>query len=134
VRLWLNQITPDNYDKKSVELRGLMFGDRKCQGEPGFEEQTEEFVPDDGKQLIVVETIFRKAQMEHDYSGFYAKLCTQIVRLELAMKSMKTVLTNLKYSQFRNKLLENCRASFEDLIKMPDLKVENNANEDETDR
>ena len=38
VRLWLNQITPDNYEKKSKELRGLMFGDRIAKDEPGFEE------------------------------------------------------------------------------------------------
>ena len=46
VRLWLNQITPDNYEKKSVELRTLMFGDRKTKDEPGFTEQTEELVID----------------------------------------------------------------------------------------
>ena len=38
VRLWLNQITPDNYAKKSIELRGLLFGDRKIKDEPGYEE------------------------------------------------------------------------------------------------
>lgn len=37
VRLWLNQITPDNYEKKQSELRGLMFGDRLAKDEPGFE-------------------------------------------------------------------------------------------------
>lgn len=108
-----------------------MFGDRKCQGEPGFDEQTDEFLPDDVKQTIVVETIFRKAQTEHDYTGFYARLCTQIVRLELAMKSMKTVLTNLKFSQFRQKLLTNCRDSFERLINTPDLKGEIGVDENE---
>ena len=43
VRLWLNQITPDNYAKKSFELRGLLFGDRKIKDEPGYEEQVGEF-------------------------------------------------------------------------------------------
>ena len=42
MRLWLNQITPDNYEKKSKELRSLMFGDRICKDEEGYEEQTEE--------------------------------------------------------------------------------------------
>jgi len=41
VRLWLNQISPDNYDRKKVELRNLLFGDRKLKGEEGFEEQGE---------------------------------------------------------------------------------------------
>lgn len=93
-----------------------MFGDRKLQSEEGYDEQDTEFVPDDSKLTIVVETIFRKAQMEHEYAGFYSRLCTQIVRIELAMKNMRTVMTNLKHSQFRQKLLGNCRDSFEHLI------------------
>jgi hypothetical protein len=46
VRLWLNQITPDNYEKKSNELRQLMFGDRKTKDEEGFDQQTEELIID----------------------------------------------------------------------------------------
>jgi len=72
VRLWLNQITPDNYNKKETELRGLLFGDRIAVNEPGFEEQDSEFQIDEAKKLIVVQTIFRKAQSEHPYAGFYA--------------------------------------------------------------
>ena len=79
VRLWLNQISPDNYDRKKVELRNLLFGDRKLKGEEGFEEQ-EELQVDEEKQQIVVQTIFRKAQSEHEYAGFYADLCSDIVR------------------------------------------------------
>jgi hypothetical protein len=36
VRLWLNQITPDNFEKKSGELRELLIGNAKIMGEPGF--------------------------------------------------------------------------------------------------
>lgn len=54
VRLWLNQITPDNYEKKSTELRGLLFGDRKLKNEEGFDKQTEAFVVDENKHKIVV--------------------------------------------------------------------------------
>ena len=54
VRLWLNQITPDNYDKKQNELRGLMFGTRKARDEPGYELQDPNFVVDKEKQGIVV--------------------------------------------------------------------------------
>ena len=74
VRLWLNQITPDNYEKKQSELRVLMFGDRKAKDEPGFVEDPN-FEVDPAKMKIVVETIFRKAQTEHSYANFYAKLC-----------------------------------------------------------
>jgi len=60
-----------------------MFGDRLAKDESGFEAQAEELVIDTEKQEIVVITIFRKAQTEHAYAGFYAELCGQIVRLEL---------------------------------------------------
>lgn len=49
VRLWLNQISPDNYQKKEGELRVLLFGDRKCKDEEGFEDQEKDFVIDDAK-------------------------------------------------------------------------------------
>jgi len=49
VRLWLNQITPDNYDKKQSELRGLLFGDRKTKDEPGYDENSEALVIDEKK-------------------------------------------------------------------------------------
>jgi len=43
-----------------VELRGLLFGDRKCKDEPDFV-QDDTWEPDQEKQLVVVQTIFRKA-------------------------------------------------------------------------
>lgn len=46
VCLWLNQISPDNIQKKQFELRGLMFGDRIAEGEPGFDKQGSEFEVD----------------------------------------------------------------------------------------
>ncbi len=61
VRLWLNQITPDNYEKKNSELRSLMFGDRKAKDEAGYDDQEPIFEVDKQKQEIVVKTIFRKA-------------------------------------------------------------------------
>lgn len=62
VRLWLNQISPDNFDKKSGELRELLIGNAKIMGEPGFDlEEAKKMKIDDEKQKIVVETIFRKA-------------------------------------------------------------------------
>lgn len=37
VRLWLNQITPDNFAKKSGELRELLIGHAKLLNEEGFD-------------------------------------------------------------------------------------------------
>ena len=37
VRLWLNKITPDNYDSMQSQLRKLLFGDRKTKEEKDFE-------------------------------------------------------------------------------------------------
>lgn len=47
VRLWLNQITPDNYEKKQSELRVLLFGDRIARDEAGFEGQSTDFELDE---------------------------------------------------------------------------------------
>lgn len=39
VRLWLNQISPDNFEKKSGELRELLIGSAKLLSEPGFDKE-----------------------------------------------------------------------------------------------
>ena len=54
VRLWLNQITPDNYEKKQSELRVLLFGDRIAKDEAGYDENQPEFEIDEKKLVIVV--------------------------------------------------------------------------------
>ena len=107
VRLWLNQITPDNYDKKQSELRSLMFGDRKAMGETGYAEQETPFEVDKEKQEIVVKNIFRKALTEHVYANLYAKLCSEITRLELTIKGLAPTRANAKQCVFRQKLLKN---------------------------
>lgn len=62
VRLWLNQISPDNFEKKSGELRELLIGNAKLLSEPGFNlEEAKNLKIDEEKQKIVVKTIFRKA-------------------------------------------------------------------------
>ncbi len=44
VQLWLNQISPDNFDwEKWIELRSIMFGDRKKTDEPGSDTQDPNF-------------------------------------------------------------------------------------------
>jgi hypothetical protein len=49
VRLWLNQISPDNYEKKKSELRVLLFGDRLAKDELGFDEDAAPFEVDEKK-------------------------------------------------------------------------------------
>ena len=62
VRLWLNQITPDNYAKKSGELRELLIGNANLLNEEGFNiEEAKNLKINEQKLDIVVETILRKA-------------------------------------------------------------------------
>ena len=62
VRLWLNQITPDNFAKKSGQLRELLISNAKLLNEEGFSnEEAKNLKINEEKLDIVVETIFRKA-------------------------------------------------------------------------
>lgn len=72
---------------------------------------------------IVVKTIFRKAQSEHAYANFYAKLCGQIIRLELIRKGFEPKRTNAKQSFFRGELLTYCKSSFDELLIAPEKEV-----------
>lgn len=122
VRLWLNQISPDNFEKKSGELRELLIGSAKLLSEPGFDpEEAKNLKIDEEKQTIVVETIFRKAQKEHSYISFYAKLCSTIIKLELESKGIKPTPINLKESTFRIKMLAYCKSSFESFFHDPPM-------------
>ena len=109
-------ITPDNYDKKFLELRSVMFGDLKTPDEAGYDEtkdapMTENLNEENMKQ--VVSTIFRKAQNEKEYCSFYGNLCEQIIRLELTLRGKKLSTKSIKYSEFRKTLLEFCKQSFD---------------------
>jgi YesN/AraC family two-component response regulator len=96
VRRVLNQITPDNYELKKDQLRKLLFEERKtfeelCKEQPKMtaeekntlKKEIENSNIDSEKETIVVATIFRKAANEKLFVGFYASLCSDIVRLEL---------------------------------------------------
>ena len=109
VRLNLNQITPDNLGKKFSELRVLLIGDRKINGDEGFTVDPE-FEIEEEKLKIVVATIFRKAQNEHIYCKFYSDLCRSIISLELGVKGEKR--SQLSMSTFRKMLLEDCKNKF----------------------
>ena len=113
-----------------------MFGDRIAKGEAGYVEQETPFEVDKDKQEIVVKTIFRKAQTEHAYANFYAKLCSQIARLELTIKGLAPTRANAKQCVFREELLKNCKSSFDLLLNAPEKeeKKEQETEEDRLDR
>lgn len=71
---------------------------------------------DDAKLQIVVETIFRKAQVEHSYVNFYAILCSDIIKIELNIKGIEAKASNRKASIFRGKLLSFCEVSFKNFF------------------
>jgi hypothetical protein len=83
-----------------------------------------------------VKTIFRKAQNEHVYTNFYAKLCSQIARLELTIKGIPPTRNNAHKSVFREELLKNCKSSFDLLLNAPEKeeKKEWETEEDRLDR
>ena len=117
IRLIVNVITPDNLEKKFVELRGFMFGERRLQTEEGYNPETDMLTEgslSDENMNIIVETIFRKAQNEKEYCTFYGDLCERIIRLEINFHGhMKVTTKNIKASQFRKSLLTFCRTSFD---------------------
>lgn len=93
-----------------------MFGDLKAPGEEGFDPATD--VPmtenlNEENMRIVVETIFRKAQNEKEYTTFYGDLCERIIRLELTLRGKKLSVGSIKFSEFRKTLLEFCKKSFD---------------------
>ena len=123
IRLCLNQIAPNNFEKKVGELRAMLIGDAKLLAEDGFDEQATALLEEEGKLVIddeklgiVVHTIFRKAQTEHLFSNFYCKLCSTIVRIELQWKGKKATPSNLRHCDFRRKLLDYCKDCFEDFF------------------
>ena len=116
MRLKLNQITPDNKDRKIQELRVMLIGDRELLSEnpDAFNhEEAKEFAINDEILEIVVQTIFRKAQTEHTYSKFYSELCSNIVKIDLESRGFRSVTVNMKHCAFRKKLLDYCRSVYE---------------------
>jgi hypothetical protein len=125
VRRCLNQITPDNYELKKDQLRKLLFEDRKtfeeiCTENPkmtteeknALKKEIENAHIDTEKENCVVATIFRKAANEKLFVGFYASLCSDIVRLELQMKGYEPTRVNVRYCSFRTNMLNFCRETF----------------------
>jgi len=115
-------IAPDNFDKKFVELRQLMFEDQKHKDEAGYDPEIHKILESNLNQenmTMVVQTVFRKAQNEKEYVTFYGELCEKIIKLELSLRGHSmgkgnTIKRNTaKHSEFRRTLLEYCRKSFD---------------------
>lgn len=131
MRICLNQITMDNYDRMKAKLRNLLFGERKTY----IEQTSASTSKKDAEELktklkdveidseienIVVETIFRKAAAERIFCGFYASLCSDIVALELQMKGYEAKRINVKHCNFRKNLLSFCYTSFTKMFTLQD--------------
>jgi hypothetical protein len=82
IRLILNVITPDNFEKKFNELRGFLFGELKnreeCENEE-IEYLDENILQEENINTeiltVIVQNIFRKAQVEKEYTIFYGEIC-----------------------------------------------------------
>jgi len=112
----LNVITPDNFEKKFKELRQHLFPDLKSKDEADLEGEdwdetkklTDENINIDILTLIV-ENIFRKAQLEKEYTIFYGQLCEEMISLELKLRNEAAKIANMKNSQFRKTLFNVCK-------------------------
>ena len=86
IRLYVNQIAPDVYDKKFFQLREAIFGNYKFEGEKGYKKDQGELQINEQNLKDVVEVIFKKAQNEKDYCSFYGQLVEDLIKLELRLK------------------------------------------------
>jgi hypothetical protein len=123
IKLILNVIAPDNFEKKFGELRGFLFKGLKTKEE--CEEEEIEYIEDihklkeDSDQLdqnvldTIVQNIFRKAQLEKEYTIFYGELCEKKIKLELQLRDMQANRQNMKNSLFRKTLFDVCKQCFE---------------------
>jgi hypothetical protein len=98
-----------------LELRAHLFGDLKLKDEAGYypEKDILKEQLNLSNMKLIVDRIFNKAQNEHEYCNFYGDLCEKMIRLELNLRNLDTKISNVKYSNFRKTLLEECRTSFE---------------------
>lgn len=116
----MNVITPDNFPKKFGELRAFLFPNlfskAECEekGEPWDESNklTDENIRTDILTLIV-ENIFRKSQLEKEYTIFYGLLCEEMISLELGLRGEAANVKNMKNSMFRKELFNVCKSCFE---------------------
>lgn len=120
IRLILNVITPENYDKKFTELRGFLFGNRKteeeCREDGEKYDESQKLTDDTIRKdilRIIVQNIFRKAQVEKEYCIFYGDICERLIKLELSLRGLENKIKDMKQSNFRIQLFEVCKECFE---------------------
>lgn len=113
----LNVITPDNYQKKYGELKAYLFKNFKsrveCEDEGVTYNEEEHLLKDenmDNETLeLIVQNIFRKAQLEKEYCIFYGQLCENLIKLELVLRDLESKIANMKKSLFRRSLFNVCK-------------------------
>ena len=117
IRLIMNVISPDNFDKKLNELRGFMFEGFKtkeeCEDEDIEYVLAEHQLHEENLNLkmleMVVENIFRKASIEKEYVIFYGNLCEKLIKLELDLRGLQFKRTDLRNSVFRKTMIQVCK-------------------------
>lgn len=97
-----------------------MFGDLKDQRETEEDDEVwDESMALSEESLnveilqIIVQNIFRKAQVEKEYTIFYGDICEKMIKLELSLRNKKTTIQFMKQSAFRKMLFEVCKQCFE---------------------
>jgi len=103
IRLIMNMIAPDTFDKKEQEIKDLMF---KSVEEIEGEEKKDSLTVDAENLSQIVMALFRKAQAERDYGRMYAQLCQNLIKEELArVGEPKVTKKSIVKSSFRRSLL-----------------------------
>jgi len=103
IRLIMNMIAPDTFEKKEQEIKDLMFKSaEKIKGK-----KKKGFIIVDAESLSqIVSSIFLKAQAERDYGRMYAQLCQNLIKEELArVGEPKMTKKSILKSSFRQSLL-----------------------------
>jgi hypothetical protein len=97
-------------------LRQLLFGDLKYPDENDYNPKYHFPLEDGGDEsenmIFVAKNILKKVENEKDYCNLYANICENIMRLELNLRHIKLKKVNLRKSEFRKALLEQCENNF----------------------
>ena len=112
----LNQLSPDNFEKKIGQLREILFPEFRTKTDC-FDEDIEydeaihllndENLDEDIMQFVV-KNVFKKAQDEKLFIILNGQLCQRLIEMELSLRDLKNNIKNLKMSKFRSHLLSEC--------------------------
>lgn len=125
IKLILNLLSADNFEKKLNQLREILFPNFKTRDEcfnEDIEYNKEEHQLQDEKLSeetleFVVTNIFKKAQDEKLFCILNGQLCERLVQLELQLRDYKVLIKNMKFSKFRQNLLKECQDCFREFFK-----------------